>query len=159
MISDVSSWMTRKLKFHERTVCWFTPGLKSTIALWQANSAGSTCSALNRVVTSCRMRMSEWAWWPPDFPLPVEPPPDKPEVAVPPEWAGGRPPECATWSATAKSGEVSIGRLHWTAQSRNSSDHDSSSRITCHRRTTDRTSHPPDRRRDNVYMQGCSGKF
>jgi len=37
------------------------PGLNSTIALWHANSAGSTCRTLNRVVTSCRMRMSECA--------------------------------------------------------------------------------------------------
>jgi len=111
----------------------FKPGLKSTIALWHANSAGSTCSTLNRVVTSCRTRMSECTWWPPDFPLPVGPPdtPPQPEVAAPAPACAAEPPECATWSATANNGEDSIGRLHCTAQRRNNSDHDSSSRITC----------------------------
>ena len=81
------------------------PGLNNTTALWQANSGGSTWRARKRDVSSWRIRMSDWTWtW------------DLEEF-----WA------C---SVMAKSGEVSMGMLHWMAHNRNNSDQDSSNKIT-----------------------------
>jgi len=84
--------------------CWWvpSPGLKSTTAFMQANSVGSTAKALKRPRVSCSARMSRAA--------------------------GSSLP--GTGSGTASSGQLSRGMDHWMAQSRNSSLHASSSRIT-----------------------------
>lgn len=84
--------------------CWWvpSPGLKSTTAFMQANSVGSTDNALKRLRVSCSARTSRAA--------------------------GSSLP--ADSSGTASSGQLSRGMDHWMAQSRNSSLHASSSRIT-----------------------------
>ena len=84
-----------------------SPGLNRAMALRQANSAGSTCKFLKRLVISCRVLMSPAAL-----------------DAFPFGAVGIR-------SGVANSGDVSIGMLHWMAHNKNSSAHDSSSRITC----------------------------
>lgn len=79
-----------------------SPGLKSTTAFMQANSVGSTAKALKRPRVSCSARTSRVAGS--SFP--------------------------GDGSGTARSGQLSRGMDHWMAQSRNSSLHASSSRIT-----------------------------
>lgn len=77
------------------------------MALRQANSAGSTATALKRSSVSCSSRTSAATWL--ALPLGTE----------------------AACSCAWKSGLASRGMHHCTAFSRNSSAHDSSSRITC----------------------------
>lgn len=85
-----------------------SPALKRTIAFKQANSAGSTPTALNLCNVSERVRTSDATW----HPLPFG-------------WVTAR------WSATENNGLPSSGRHHWTAFSRNSSLQLSSNSITC----------------------------
>ena len=85
---------------------YISPERKRTIAFRQANSAGSTPTALNRSSVSFRIRMSVATW----LSLPF-----------------GTP---AAWSDTEKRGLDSRGMHHWTAFSRKSSAHASSRRIT-----------------------------
>lgn len=92
-------------KYDRLILVFFSPGLKSTTALRQANSVGSTARALKRLKTSCRRRRSRL----------VQP--------VLPCMPGQR-------SESESNGQLSSGRDHWTAQSRKSSLHASSSRIT-----------------------------
>lgn len=82
--------------------CALSPGLKSTTAFMQANSVGSTANALKRPRVSCSARTSTAAG-----------------SSLPGDGSG-----------TASSGQLSRGMDHWMAQSRNSSLHASSSRIT-----------------------------
>lgn len=77
-------------------------GLKSTTAFMQANSVGSTANDLKRPRVSCSARTSRAAGS--SFP--------------------------GAGSGTASSGQLSRGMDHWMAQSRNSSLHASSNRIT-----------------------------
>ena len=93
------------------------PGLKRTRAFMQANSVGSTASARNREMVSCRIRVSALA----STSRPWE---------LPPAEASGR----------ASSGQLSRGRDHWMAPRRKSSLHASSSRITCAQRVGVRAS-------------------
>ena len=83
------------------------PGLKRAIALRQANSAGSTCKFLNLVVISCSILISDTVL--DAFPF----------------------ARFCEWSGVANNGDVSMGMLHWIAQRRNNSAHDSSNNMTC----------------------------
>jgi len=81
------------------------PGLNKTIAFKHANSVGSTCRGLKRLNTSWRTLRSE---------------------------AEGLPLPCPGGERSGRDsrGQLSRGSDHWIAQSRNSSLHASSSRIT-----------------------------
>lgn len=97
------------------------PGRKRTMAFMQANSAGSTMTALYLCRVSCKCLTSAATW----LGLPVVVCRCNPECGC----------ECgervrAVSSAALKRGDDSSGRHHWTALRRNSSDQTSSSNIT-----------------------------
>lgn len=103
---------------HHVTFLNYKPGLKRAIAFKQANSAGSTWVCLNRRNISWSIRLSGYSL--PVFMFGI---------------CG-----CAA-SCVIRSGDVSIGIDHWMAQSRNSSLHASSNRMTYTQNTRNITHH------------------